>query len=88
MGSFSAVLSIVGTEYPKSVVFNLSCSRTPRCNFSSTLYLQTSTLDICVLGYICILYHKEHPPEVWHIPPGTSCILNFTYPLRCFLVPP
>jgi rubredoxin len=28
-------------------------------------------LDIGVLGYIGILYHKEHPPEVWHIPPGT-----------------
>jgi hypothetical protein len=23
---------------------------------------------------IGILYHKEHPPEVWHIPPGTPCI--------------
>jgi hypothetical protein len=30
-----------------------------------------STLDIGVLGYIGILYHKEHPPEVWHIPPRT-----------------
>jgi hypothetical protein len=30
-----------------------------------------STLDIGVLGYIGILYHKEHTPEVWHIPPGT-----------------
>jgi hypothetical protein len=26
------------------------------------------------LAYIGILYHKEHPPEVWHIPPGTLCI--------------
>jgi hypothetical protein len=33
-----------------------------------------STLDIGVLGYIGILYHKEHPPEVWHIPPGTPRI--------------
>jgi hypothetical protein len=23
-------------------------------------------LGIGVLGYIGILYHKEHPPEVWH----------------------
>jgi hypothetical protein len=28
-------------------------------------------LDIGVLGYIGILYYKEHLPEVWHIPPGT-----------------
>jgi hypothetical protein len=31
-------------------------------------------LDIGVLGYIGIFYHKEHPPEVWHIPPETPCI--------------
>jgi hypothetical protein len=28
-----------------------------------------------VLGYIGILYHKEHPPEVWHFPPGTLCVI-------------
>jgi hypothetical protein len=32
-------------------------------------------LDIGVLGYIGVLSHKEHSPEVWHIPPGTPCIL-------------
>jgi hypothetical protein len=26
------------------------------------------------LGYIGIFEHKEHPPEVWQIPPGTPCI--------------
>jgi hypothetical protein len=31
-------------------------------------------LDIGVVGYIGILSHKEHPPEVWHIPPGTPCV--------------
>jgi hypothetical protein len=31
-------------------------------------------LDIGVLGYIGLLYHKEHPPEVWHIPSGSPCI--------------
>jgi len=31
------------------------------------------------LGYIGIVYHKEHPPEVWHIPPGTPCILIYIY---------
>jgi len=32
-------------------------------------------LDIGVLGYIGIVQHKEHSPEVFHIPPGTPCIL-------------
>jgi hypothetical protein len=26
--------------------------------------------------------HKEHPPEVWHIPPGTPCIYNI-FPTHC-----
>ena len=30
-----------------------------------------STLDI---GYIGIVQHKEHSPEVLSIPPGTPCI--------------
>ena len=38
-----------------------------------------SNLDIGVLGYIGIVYHKEHPPEVWHVPPGTPCIHNSSY---------
>ena len=33
-----------------------------------------STLDIGVLGYIGIVYHKEHPPEVLSVPPVTPCI--------------
>ena len=33
-----------------------------------------STLDIGVLGYIGIVQHKEHSPEVLSIPPGTPCI--------------
>jgi hypothetical protein len=36
-----------------------------------------STLDIGVLGYIGIVYHKEHSPEVLHIPPGTPCIAQY-----------
>jgi len=35
-------------------------------------------LDIGVLGYIGIVQHKEHSPEVLSIPPGTSCIYKFT----------
>ena len=34
------------------------------------------TLDIGVLGYIGIVQHKEHSPEVSHIPPGTPCIFT------------
>jgi len=37
-----------------------------------------STLDIGVLGYIGIVQHKEHSPEVLSIPPGTSCICRTT----------
>ena len=33
-----------------------------------------STLDIGVLGYIGIVQHKEHSPEVLSIPPGTPCM--------------
>ena len=41
----------------------------------SGLYLRNrSTLDIGILGYIGIVKHKEHPPKVWHVPPGTPCI--------------
>jgi len=43
-------------------------------NFSGHYLRNRSTFDIGVLGYIGILEHKEHSPEVWHIPPGTPCI--------------
>jgi len=33
-------------------------------------------LDIGVLGYIGLVQHKEHSPEVLSIPPGTPCIRN------------
>ena len=32
------------------------------------------TLDIGVLGYIVIVWPKEHSPEVWSVPPVTPCI--------------
>ena len=37
-----------------------------------------STLDIVVLGYIGIVQHKEHSPEVLSIPPGTPCIKHIS----------
>ena len=38
------------------------------------------TLDIGVLGYIGIVQHKEHSPEVFSIPPGTPCIVCVQLP--------
>ena len=35
------------------------------------------TLDIGVLGYIGIVWPKEHTPEVRSFPPGTPCIYIF-----------
>jgi len=43
-------------------------------NFSGHYLRNRSTLDIGVLGYIGILLHKEHPPEVWCIPAVTPCM--------------
>ena len=43
--------------------------------FSGHYLRNRSTLDIGVLGYIGIVQHKEHSPEVLSIPPGTLCIL-------------
>jgi hypothetical protein len=42
--------------------------------FSGQYLHNHSTSDIGVLGYIGIVWPKEHSPEVWHIPPGTPCI--------------
>jgi hypothetical protein len=56
-------------------------------NFSGHYLRNRSTLDICVLGYIGILYHKEHPAEVWHIPPGTTCIADkFVFEMKIYLL--
>ena len=43
-------------------------------NFSGHYLRNRSTLAIGVLGYIGIVWLKEHSPEVFHIPPGTPCI--------------
>ena len=37
------------------------------------------TLDIGVLGYIGIVWPKEHSPEVRSFPPGTPCIYIYIY---------
>jgi len=64
-------------------------------NFSGHYLRNRWTLDIGILGYIGIVQHKEHSPEVLSIPPGTSCIYwitsngtgtwNFTLMFGCVL---
>ena len=43
-------------------------------NFSGQYLRNHLTLDIGVLGYIVIVWPKEHSPEVRSFPPGTPCI--------------
>ena len=45
-------------------------------NFSGHYLRNRSTLDIGVLGYIGTVQHKEHPPEVWSVPPVTPSIYH------------
>ena len=44
--------------------------------FSGHYLRNRSTLDIGVLGYIGIVQHKEHSPEVLSIHPVTPCIVT------------
>ena len=44
-------------------------------NFSGQYLRNHWTLDIGVLGYIGIVWPKEHSSEVWSVPPVTPCIL-------------
>ena len=48
-------------------------------NFSCHYLRNRSTLDIGGLGYIGIVQHKEHSPEVLSIPPVTPCIYIYIY---------
>ena len=43
-------------------------------NFSGQYLRNHWTLDTSVLGYIGIVWPKEHSPKVWSVPPVTSCI--------------
>jgi len=56
------------------LVINKCVTAVKVSNFPGHYLRNHSTLDIGVLGYIGIVYHKEHSPEVFHIPPGTPCI--------------
>jgi len=56
------------------LVINKCVTAIKDSNFSGHYLCNPSTLDIGVLGYIGIVQHKEHSPEVLSIPPGTPCI--------------
>ena len=57
-------------------------------NFSGQYLRKHWTLDIGVLGYIVIVWPKEHCPEVRSFPPGTPCIYikDFFLCLPCWSV--
>ena len=57
------------------LVINKCVTAVKVSNFSGHYVSNRSTLDIGVLGYISIVQHKEHSPEVLSIPPGTPCII-------------
>ena len=44
--------------------------------FSGQYFRNHWNLDIGVLGYIGIVWPKEHSPEVWSVPPVTPCIVS------------
>ena len=56
------------------LVINKCVTAVKVSNFSGHYLRSRSTLDIGVLGYVGIVQHKERPPEVLSIPPGTPCI--------------
>jgi len=58
------------------LVINKCVTAVKVSKFSGHYLRNRSTLDIGVLGYIVIVQHKEHSPEVLSIPPGTPCIYN------------
>ena len=59
-----------------NLVINKCVTAVKVSDFSGHYLRSRSTLDIGVLGYIGIVQHKEHSPEVLSIPPGTPCIQN------------
>ena len=65
------------------LVINKCVTAVTVSNFSGHYLRNRSTLDIGVLGYIGIVQHKEHSPEVLSIPPGTLCIFLKSVPTTC-----
>ena len=56
------------------MVINKCVTAVKVSNFSGHCLRKHSTLDIGALGYIGIVQHKEHCPEVLSIPPVTLCV--------------
>ena len=72
------------------LVINKCVTAVKVSNFSCHYLRNRSTLGIGVLGYIGVVQHKEHSPEVLSIPPGTPCIYIYIHthtPLK-LLAPP
>jgi len=63
------------------LVINKCVTAVKISNFSGHYLPNRSTLDIGVLGYIGIVQHKEHTPEVLSIPLGTPCIVTCAMPV-------
>ena len=64
----------IPASFSMCLVIN-KCVTAVKVSYFSGHYLRNrSILDIGVLGYIGIVQHKEHSPEVLSIPPGTPCI--------------
>jgi hypothetical protein len=61
------------TSMTSRTEYNTSTPQKPTY-FDGHYLRKRSTLDIGVLGYIGIVWPKEHSPEVSHIPPVTPCI--------------
>ena len=74
----STVINTTETTYSCQfnmyLVINKCVTAVQVSNFSGHYLRNRSTLYIGVLGYIGIVQHKEHSPEVLSIPPGTPCI--------------
>ena len=67
------------------LVINKCVTAVKVLNFSGHYLRNRSTLYIGVLGYIGIVQHKEHSPEVLSIPPGTPCIYIKNLVFYCFV---
>jgi len=61
-----------------NLVINKCVTAVKISNFTCHYLRNRSNLDIGVLGFIGIVQHKEHPPEVWSVPPVTPCIYKKT----------
>jgi len=76
--SLVQLLNLLKPHIPASfnmyLVINKWVTAVKFSKFSGHYVRNRSTLDKGSLGYIGTVKHKEHSPEVWHIPPGTPCI--------------